>query len=93
MNAKANFHTHTTFSDGKNTPEEMVLYAIEQGFCSLGFSDHAPVSHDMRYCMRDVAGYIAEINRLKAKYADKLQIYLGVEEDASQPPDKHFTTS
>ena len=34
----ANFHTHSTFSDGKNTPEELINYAIEKGFCSLGFS-------------------------------------------------------
>ena len=84
----ANFHTHTTFSDGKNTPEEMVLFAIEQGFCSIGFSDHAFTSHDQRYCMKDLQGYITEINRLKKKYQDKIQIYLGVEEDGSERLDR-----
>jgi len=81
----ANFHTHSTFSDGKNTPEELIKYAIEKGFCSLGFSDHGFVEHDQRYCMQDTKGYIAEIKRLKEKYKDKIQIYLGAEEDASDP--------
>ena len=80
-----NYHTHTTFSDGKDKPETLVNYAIEHGFSSLGFSDHGFVEHDQRYCMKNTTGYIAEIKRLKAKYADKLQIYLGVEEDASYP--------
>ena len=41
MNAKkVNFHTHSTFCDGKNTAEEMVIAAIEKGFDVLGFSGH-----------------------------------------------------
>lgn len=78
-----NFHTHTMFSDGKNTPEEVVEYAIENGLVSLGFSDHVYTPHDLRYCMQDTAGYVAEIKRLQKKYAGKIQIYLGVEEDVS----------
>ena len=31
----ANIHTHTTFSDGKNTPEEMVAAAREKGFGAI----------------------------------------------------------
>ena len=73
----ANFHTHTTFSDGKNTPEEVILFAVENGFESLGFSDHGYTSYDERYCMKDTLGYIKEIKRLKEKYQDKIEIYLG----------------
>jgi len=29
---KVNFHTHSTFCDGKNTPEENVISAIKKGF-------------------------------------------------------------
>ncbi|MBQ4269155.1 MAG: histidinol-phosphatase [Clostridia bacterium] len=77
-----NFHTHTTFSDGKNTAEEMVLAAIEKGFLSVGFSDHGYTPYDLRYCMKDFDGYVKEINRLKEKYKGKIQIYLGIEEDS-----------
>ena len=81
----ANYHTHTNFCDGKNTPEEVVLSAIEKGFDALGVSGHGYTQFDLRYCMKDTEGYRKEINRLKAKYQDKIQLYLGVEEDAFQP--------
>ena len=41
---KSNFHTHTYFCDGKDSPEEMVLSAIERGFTTLGFSIHSYVA-------------------------------------------------
>ena len=79
------YHIHSTFSDGKNTPEEIVLAAIEEGFVSIGFSDHGYTNYDLRYCMKDQTGYINEIKNLKEKYKNQIQIYLGVEEDAFHP--------
>lgn len=76
-----NYHTHTVFCDGKSTAEEMVLSAISKGFCSLGFSGHAYNEYDVDFCMTDTEGYISEIRRLKEKYKDKIEIYLGIEED------------
>jgi histidinol-phosphatase (PHP family) len=84
----ANYHTHTTFCDGKNTPEEIVLYAIENGIKSIGFSGHGNTPFDLRYCMKDTSAYVSEVSRLKEKYRDKIQIYLGVEEDAYHPTDR-----
>lgn len=81
----ANYHTHSTFCDGKNTPEEIVVAAIEKGFTSLGFSGHAYTPFDTRYCMKDTDSYVLEIARLKEKYRKDIQIYLGVEEDAFAP--------
>lgn len=83
-----NFHTHTTFCDGKNTPEEIVLYAIDKGFRGIGFSGHGYTSFDERYCMKDMNGYIACIKSLKEKYKDVIQIYLGCEEDAFAPVER-----
>lgn len=77
-----NFHTHTTFCDGKNTAEEIVCAAIEKGFHAIGFSGHGYTPFDLRYCMRDTEGYIAEVKRLKEKYKSEIEIYLGIEEDA-----------
>jgi len=79
------YHIHSTFSDGKNAPEEIVLAAIEKGFVSIGFSDHGYTNYDLRYCMKDQTGYINEIKNLKEKYKNQIQIYLGVEEDAFNP--------
>lgn len=79
----SNLHTHTTYCDGKNTPEEMVKSAVSLGFSSLGFSGHAYTPHDYTYCMNEekTLKYIDEINDLKEKYKDKIEIYLGIECD------------
>ena len=85
MMLKCSLHTHTTFCDGKNTPEEMVLSAIEQGGQTLGFSEHSKVydPNGENWGMSDEKQslYIREINRLKEKYADSINVLLGVEQD------------
>ncbi|MCQ2427298.1 MAG: histidinol-phosphatase HisJ family protein [Clostridia bacterium] len=80
---RADFHTHTVFSDGKNTPEEMVLAAIEKGMACIGFSDHSYTGFDESYCMKKEAipAYRAEIARLGEKYADKITVLCGIEQD------------
>ncbi len=83
-----NYHTHTNLCDGKNTPEEMVLSAIKKGFSAIGFSGHGYTPHDLSYCIKDIDEYTKEINRLKEKYAGKIQIYCGIEEDASSYVDR-----
>ncbi len=79
----ADYHIHTTFSDGKNTPEEMVQRAIELGFKEIGFSDHSYTFFDESYCMpkEKIDEYIKAITDLKEKYSDKIKIYLGLEQD------------
>lgn len=84
----SNFHTHSVFCDGTSTVEESVLAAIEKGFCALGFSGHGYTDFDLSYCMKDEDGYIREIKRLKEAYKDKIEIYLGIEEDAFHPVDR-----
>ena len=79
---KSNLHTHSTFCDGKNTPEEIVISAINKGFASVGISGHGYTEFDLRYCVKNVAEYQNEIKRLKEKYKNEIEIYLGVEEDS-----------
>lgn len=50
--AFADFHTHTIFSDGFGTVEEMVDSARAKGLLALGISDHSMTPFDLRYCMR-----------------------------------------
>ena len=80
-----NYHTHSIFCDGIDTPEEMVLAAIAKGFDALGFSGHGFTLKDSSYCMKDLVGYKQTVLDLKKKYADKIQIYHGVEEDMCHP--------
>lgn len=76
-----NYHTHTTFCDGRDTPERMVETAVALGMETLGFSSHAPTLGDTSYCLRDTAAYRDEIARLKDKYSDRIMILCGIERD------------
>ena len=79
----SNLHTHTTYSDGQHSIEENILSAIAKNMVSLGFSDHSCTDFDLRYCMQPekVTEYIAEVRFMQKKYADQIEIYLGVECD------------
>ena len=76
-----NLHTHTTFCDGKDTPEEMVQQAIAKGFDSLGFSMHSYVPCSGIGSHAALESYRREILRLKQVYGHKIKIYLGLEYD------------
>lgn len=76
-------HVHTTYCDGKTPAPDMVRTAFEKGFVSLGFSSHAPQDFDPRYCMlpENEKAYRAQIQNLKAEYANRMPIYMGLERD------------
>lgn len=76
------FHTHTIFCDGDNSPEEMVVSAIEKGVRKIGLLVHAYVEFD-DCCIKkeDIGRFKAEIARLREKYKEKIQIFCGVEMD------------
>lgn len=83
MEWKRNFHTHTCYCDGKNTPDEMVEEAVKKHFSAIGFSGHAYTSFDTSYCMDDMAlgKYLADLSRLQETYQDRIQILKGLEYD------------
>lgn len=83
MTGLSNLHTHTVYCDGQNTPEELVLAAIEKGCASIGFSGHSYTFFDTSYCMsqENTKKYIGDIRRLQNVYADKITILLGIEQD------------
>lgn len=79
----SNFHTHTKFSDGKKDAHEYCLKAIELGFHSLGFSDHAPVPFHNSFSIEpdQLDSYFKTIESLKTTYQDHLKIFLSLEAD------------
>lgn len=80
---QSNIHTHSRYSDGANTLEELVWAALDKGFVSLGFSEHAWAPYDGDVCIKkeDVPLYLAEAARLKAEYAGRIELYVGFEVD------------
>lgn len=84
---KMNFHTHTTYCDGKESVESMVQAAIAKGFTRLGFSGHC--YNDFRpqdtevWCMKpeQIADYQTEVRAMAEKYREKIEIFCGVEQD------------
>lgn len=79
-----NFHTHSTWCDGKDTPEAMIEAAIAKGFSVLGFSSHAMLPEgdtDWVLTPAKAIGYARGIHALAAKYADRIKILCGVEAD------------
>ena len=82
MNHLQNLHIHTTYADGKDSPEEIVLKAIEKGFDSIGFSEHTYMDFsDYPYQMtvEDMDKYKSEIHSLKEKYKNQIEIFCGLE--------------
>jgi len=80
---QSNFHTHTSFSDGKKQAEDYCTKAIELGFHSLGFSDHAPVLFPNKYSIepQELDKYTSIVLALKEKYMGQLNIFLSLEAD------------
>ena len=76
-----NFHTHSTYCDGKSTLNEIVDHAKEINLISLGFSSHAPLPFENKWCMKkeSLQEYLEEIQLLKQQAG--IEIYAGLEVD------------
>ncbi len=88
MILKGDFHTHSTYSDGDHSLEEMVQAALAKGFSAYGFSDHAYMddpARDWGMKKEQIEPYQAEIARLKEKYRGKIDLLCGIEQDAFCP--------
>lgn len=83
MNTLQNLHTHTVYDDGINTPEQVVLKAIEKGFGSIGFSAHSYITCAPHLTMpvEKTEAYKNEVLSLKRKYKGVIDVFLGLELD------------
>ena len=78
---RQDLHVHTTFSDGENSPEEMVLSAISLGLDTIGFSDHSVDLYNPGIGIKNEREYKTEIRRLGEKYKSKITVLCGIEQD------------
>ena len=92
-----NYHSHCSFCDGRAPLEEFVKEAIRQGFYSYGVSSHAPLPFPTQWTMEweQMEAYLDEFNNLRQKYADEIELYVGLEIDylneESNPSVTRFT--
>lgn len=92
-----NYHSHCSFCDGRAPLEEFVEEAIRQGFYSYGVSSHAPLPFPTRWTMEweQMEAYLDEFKNLRSKYADEIELYVGLEIDylneESNPSVARFT--
>ncbi len=83
MTNLTNYHSHCLYCDGRASMDEFIRFAVSEGFTSYGISSHAPLPFATawtmeRDCMDD---YLAEFRRLKEKYADQIELVIGLEID------------
>lgn len=92
-----NYHSHCSFCDGRAPLEEFVKEAISQGFYSYGVSSHAPLPFPTQWTMEwgQMEAYLDEFKNLRSKYADEIELYVGLEIDylneESNPSVARFT--
>ena len=80
---RTDYHIHTTFSDGRSSPEDYIAPAIAAGLSEIGFSEHLSLfKENQDWCMNpaNTSSYVDYINQLK-KNTDKIQIKPGLEID------------
>ncbi len=79
----SDYHTHTTYCDGKNSAFEMAERAFSLGFTHYGFSGHGYTSFDSSYCMSpdETLLYQRDVLAIKEMYEGKMEVLLGLEQD------------
>ena len=79
----SNYHSHSTFCDGRSPMEDFVRFALAKNVKKYGFSSHAPLPFDTFWNMKldDFLDYQSEFKRLKEKYSNVIELFLGLEVD------------
>ena len=80
---RQNLHCHTSFDDGRDAPEIMVIAAENAGLDSLGISLHCPIPGEDAWCCSNAGepAFLAEMRRLRGKYAGRFNVWCGLEYD------------
>lgn len=71
---KVDYHIHSSFSDGLDSPEEIVLAAINLGYVAICITDHI-----RREECEWIDTFIEELRRLRNKFQNEIKIYYALE--------------
>jgi histidinol phosphatase-like PHP family hydrolase len=80
---KIDFHTHSHYSDGSNSIEEIIQAAINHGIEEIAITDHMDTFGHFLFCRNNykktIWEYLKEITHLQRKYENDINIYPGAE--------------
>jgi len=76
-------HNHTTLSDGRSEPDEVVQAAVDGGLETIGIADHFLTKKTRSIDPAELPRYLATIQELKTRFAGKIAVLGGLEVDAS----------
>ena len=80
---RQNLHCHTTFDDGADSPEAMVLAAERAGLCSIGISLHCPIPGEDDWCCaaENESKFLDTMHALRERFAGRIEVLCGLEYD------------
>ena len=90
---RGDLHTHTTWSDGNNTIEEMVAAAEEQGYEYYAVADHAEgpgIVSEMGLNNEEILEQVEEIRRVNEEY--EIEVLAGIEANIDADGDIGLST-
>ncbi len=84
---QTDLHVHSDFSDGRDSPRDIVLAAMDMGLTAIGFSDHAFAPVDVDCCIPKarIAEYQKTIRSLSDEFRGRIEILCGIEQDLDAP--------
>ncbi len=77
-----NLHNHTTFSDGRYPPREIIEAGIEFGLTHIAITDHYMTKKVDSIPFNGLMDYINEIRVLAEEFQDEIKVLCGAEIDA-----------
>lgn len=79
----ADYHVHSCFSDGEDSPSAVAEAAFRSGMTVLGFADHGFAPYDTDCCIPAprMGEYVREIRSLREEYRGRMDVLCGIEQD------------
>lgn len=80
MARKIDYHVHTRFSDGYNSPQEMLLAAKDKNLQELCITDHYST---MKPALSEfeIEGYFTSLDQMKKNNSTRVDLFIGIEVD------------
>lgn len=78
-----NIHNHSTYSDGRHSPRELIEFSQEHGIDLLGISDHFATKKVHSITPESLATYKNEIDKLHKENQDRIRVLAGAELDSN----------